>query len=74
MPSFPFTQYFEDNICPDCASGYVDLTIQGEIVDTIACSTCNGQGWLVPSERAIILEAHSALSAASTHIRNDVDV
>jgi len=61
---FPFTQYFEDNSCPDCEGGLVELIIQGEIVETIVCSTCAGRGWLVPSKRTEIMNGHYALQAA----------
>ena len=61
---YPFSSYFADNACPDCDNGQVDLMIQGEVVETITCSTCNGQGWLIPSERAKIMEGHRCLSAA----------
>ena len=67
MSNFPFTEYFEQNACPHCDGGNVDLMIQGEIVETINCDTCSGQGWLVPSERAKVMDGTRALAAAITN-------
>lgn len=70
---FPFTQYFQDNACPDCEGGSVDLMINGEFVETIVCSTCTGQGWLVPSKRAEIMDGHRELQAAITNVFDQED-
>ena len=64
LNTFPFTRYFEDNACPHCDHGQVDLMIQGEVVEIIKCPTCNGFGWLVPSERAKIMSGVRALQLA----------
>lgn len=63
---YPFTRYFEDNACPHCEGGSVDLRIGSEVVETIICSTCNGQGWLIPNERAKVMLGVRAMSAAIT--------
>ena len=62
MDIFPFNQYFEDNTCPHCDGGQVELRIGSEVVETIICSTCNGMNFLVPSERAKVMSGVESLN------------
>ena len=57
-----FAEYFEQNDCPHCDGGQVDLRIGSEVIETITCSTCNGLNFLVPSERAKVMSGVEALN------------
>ena len=61
--------YFADNACPDCDAGQVELRIGSEVVETITCSTCNGAGWLVPSELAKVTECHKAFNLELSRVK-----